>query len=178
MPFTPEEQKNPGPWRGCLSCMSGQEARVASGVELQWPGVKARPVSAMKRRSSQGVKRLSAEVIMPGYVFFEAPEGFRPTPPYPDGVYRILTTVDGTWRLLGSDDAFARWLLGQDGLLNLSEAHRVGERIVIHSGPLKDLEGYILKIDRRNENGLVQLEVDGRQIRAWLPFEITETQNH
>lgn len=169
-----EEQKIANIWHGCLFVLTGHENRVASAVEMRWPGIRVRAVSAVKRRSQQGVKRLSVEVIMPGYVFFEAEENFIPTPPYPDGVIRFLTTVDGEWKLMGKDDEFAQWLLAHDGVLNLSQAHKEGERIVIHKGPLKELEGYILKIDRRNENALVQLEAGSKEIKAWLPFEIVD----
>jgi len=171
MPFSEKERL--GRWRGCLFCMTGQENRVASMIEMLWPGAKAYSVSAAKRQSRSGVKSVETKVIMPSYVFFETDEGFLPTPPYPDGVIRVLTTMDGNWKLTGRDDEFARWLIAHEGVLNLSQAHQVGERIVIHQGPLKDLEGYIQKIDKRNGNGLVQLEVGGNQIRIWLPFELT-----
>lgn len=159
-------------WRGCLFCKSGQENRTASLIEMWWPGVRACPVSAVKRRSVQGVKSLNMEVVMPGYVFFEAEEGFLPQSPMPDGVLRILTTVDGDWKLVGRDDEFARWLLSRSGEIEVSAAHYEGERIVVSGGPLKDLEGYITRIDRRNRNGLVELDIGSTHVRVWLPFEL------
>ena len=169
------ERRNVKLRRGCMFCMTGQENRVASLIQRDWPAAKAYSVSAAKRRSTKGVKRVDIEVIMPSYVFFEVEEGFRPMPPFPDGAIRILKTAEDDWELKGQDDEFAKWLLAHEGVLNLSLAHKVGDEIVIHQGPLKDFAGCILKIDRRNENGLVQLEVGGNQIRTWLPFEIIDT---
>ena len=170
------ENENRHRWRGCLFCMTGQEKRVASMIEMMWPSAKAYAVSAAKRRSRSGVKTIDIEVIMPGYVFFEADRGFSPTKPYPDGCIRMLTTADGGWELVGRDDDFAKWVIAHEGVLCLSQAHQVGERIVIHSGPLKDLEGYVQKIDKRNSNGLVQFEVGGNQIRI-LRFSDCHTES-
>ncbi len=161
-------------WRGCLFCMTGKENQVASRIEILWPGAKAYSLSAIKRRSRKGVKSIETEVIMPSYVFFEVDEGFMPKPPFPDGVIRILKNTDMSWKLTGRDHRFARWVVAHKGVLKLSQAYKVGDRIVIHQGPLKDLEASILKIDRRNRNGLVQLEIGNKRVRSWLPFEIVE----
>lgn len=160
--------------RGCLFCKTGAENRAALMAETLWPGVKARSVSAAKRHSKDGVKSIRMDVVMPGYVFFEADEGFLPTPPFPEDVLRLLTAVSGDWRLTGWDDAFARWLMEHDGVLQPSQAHREDGRIVIHAGPLKEFEEYVVRLDRRNANALVQLDVGGRQVRTWLPYEIVE----
>ena len=172
MPKIPEEKR-----RGCLFCQTGYEGRTAVIVEMQWPGAKARAVKAAKRRSRQGVKRLEMETLLPGYVFFEMDESFQPAMPHPDGVIRILTTIGGDWKLTGQDDAFARWVMQHEGRIEASRAHIVGERVVIHEGPLKDMEGSIIRIDKRNSNALVELQVGGQQVRTWLPFEIVEEQN-
>lgn len=164
----------PEKWFGCMFCRSGQEIRLADTAELRWPGMKARAVCVLKRRSTGGVKSVGSEVMLPGYIFFEADDGFKPEPPLPDGILRILTTLDGDCALTGHDRWFAKWVLDQDGQIGMSRAHRVGDRVQIQKGPLKDLEGYIIRIDRRNRNGQIRLEMNGKEIKAWLPFEIIE----
>ena len=161
-------------WYGCMFCISGHEQRGAQLVEMRWPGLKARAVSAYKRRSRGGVKSLQLEVVMPGYIFYEAEGDFRPEVPFPEGVLKALKTVDGSWKLMGRDEEFARWLLEKDGQIGVSKAHHVGEKVRIYQGPLKDLEGFVLRIDQRNQNAQIGLEVEGRTIKVWLPFEIVE----
>ena len=164
----------PERWYGCMFCKSGQEIRLAAASEKCWQGMRARAVCALKRRSRNGVRSLENEVMLPGYIFYEADDGCRPKPPLPEGIFRILTTLDGDCRLLGRDEWFAGWVLKNDGEIGISHAHRVGDRIQIRQGPLKDLEGSILRIDRRNKNGQVRLEIEGREIKVWLPFELVD----
>ena len=72
---------------------------------------------------------------------------------------------------------FARWLLGYDGLLSFSQAHREGDSIRILRGPLKDMEGRIVRVDKRGRSGQVLLNFNGREIAVWLGFELVEEEN-
>jgi transcription antitermination factor NusG len=49
-----------------------------------------------------------------------------------------------------------------------------GERVRIASGPLKDLEGYIVRIDKRNRSGQVMLMFNNRTVKVWLGYEMIE----
>lgn len=153
------------------------EMKMAETAQIRWPGMYARAVCAMKRRSRDGIRSLQAEVIMPGYIFFRADEDCVPMPPLPEGMLRILTTVDGDYALCGQDAWFAQWLLDQHGIIGVSAAHWVDERVHIVQGPLKDLEGNIVRIDKRNHNAQVELRVNDCRVKAWLPFEIIESRD-
>lgn len=74
----------------------------------------------------------------------------------------------------GADERFVRWLFRYEGLLSLSQAYREGDRIRIVSGPLKDMEGRIRRIDKRGLSGQVILSFNGRDILIWLEFELVE----
>lgn len=163
-----------GDWYGCFFCRTGQEIKLAETAQIRWPGLKARAVCAMKRRSSQGQRSMHPEVIMPGYIFFQAGERCAPVAPLPEGILKILTSVKGGHALMGDDAWFAKWLLDQDGVIGVSVAHRVDEKIRILQGPLKELQGSITRIDKRSRNAQVQLQVNGCRIQAWLPFEWLE----
>jgi transcription antitermination factor NusG len=76
--------------------------------------------------------------------------------------------------LSGDDERYARWVFSQNGLIAMSEACLEGDRVRIVRGPLKDLEGQILKIDKRNRNGQVMLTFNNRIVKAWLGFEFVE----
>lgn len=161
---------------GCIFCKSGQE-EAAVRLLMTTPGMHHAFVPRkVEHRSEKGVKSTVKKVLFPGYVFFQAEESWAPTLPmyYADYILRLLQT-SGSWRLKGEDEALARWLLEHDGLLDMSKAYQEGTRVVIQSGPLKELEGVITKVDRHNRNGMVTLELFGRKTNVWLAFELVKT---
>lgn len=92
-----------------------------------------------------------------------------------DYILRILTK-DGSWHLHGDDAQLVQWLIEHDGLLGMSKAYAKGTRVIIKSGPLKELEGIITKVDRHNRNGMVTLDLFGRRMSVWLAFELMESE--
>ena len=162
---------------GCVFCLTGQEHMAARSVERDWDIVKARPVSVLKWRTERGRKWLESQVVYPSYVFFEADETFEPHGRMPDGCLKVLRSTDDDWRLAGYDKWFAGWLLDQDGEIGLSKARQAGDRIQIQQGPLKDLEGCIVKVDKRGRSGQVKLNVNGRTLCVWLGFELLDDAN-
>ena len=118
--------------------------------------------------------------MLPGYVFISVPFDDDGINLYncarlPD-VYRLLTDSEGNWPLWGNDEKFARWVIKNRGMIGLSQAYKAGDKIRMLSGPLKELEGNIIKIDRRGRNGLIEAEFDGQKKQFWLAFEYTEVQ--
>jgi hypothetical protein len=74
----------------------------------------------------------------------------------------------GIWQLQGEDERFVRWLFQYDGLLGFSKAYKEGDRIRIISGPLKDMEGKIRRVDKRGMSGQVILSFYGKDVPVWL----------
>jgi transcription antitermination factor NusG len=72
------------------------------------------------------------------------------------------------------DERFARWVFSLNGLISLSKAYREGDRVKVISGPLKDLEGNILRVDKRNQSGQVAIMFNNRMVKTWLGFELVE----
>lgn len=157
---------------GCLNCSSGMEERVTEQLKRRFDGLDAFAVRQVHHQSRNGLKKEVIKVMLPGYVFIRAPADMNvfAIRQNINGVIRILT-YDNQWALQGTDLDFAEWVWDHHGLLGLSQVHKLGERVVIKSGPLKDMEGMIRKIDRHNRNGLVCIEFAGRQINVWLAFE-------
>lgn len=161
---------------GCLFVLTGKENLVADQLKKCCP--EATPIIARqeKHKSDHGQKTRMETTLFPGYVFFEAPEAVEPYVSFPrENVIRVLTREDGSWHLMGEDEHFARWLFSYGGFLSFSKAYQEGDRIRILSGPLKDLEGSLRKIDRRGRSGQVDLNFNGRQMRVWLGFELVDT---
>ena len=163
---------------GCLFCITGKECLVAMRVQTQYPQIHAVAVRKEKHITREGRKLRAEAVLLPSYVFFEAPaDADVSTLAELQDVIRILSMDAGVWQLQGEDERFARWLLGYDGLLSFSQAHREGDHIRILRGPLKDMEGRIVRVDKRGRSGQVLLNFNGREIAVWLGFELVEEEN-
>lgn len=160
---------------GCLFCSTGNERFVAQRVESVCPGVRATAAVLEKHKSVQGQKFRVEAVLLPGYVFFEAPADMVPSACFPkEHVFRVLEDEQGVWQLAGSDDAFARWLFSYDGVLRFSKARMENGKVRLLSGPLKDLETQILRFDRRGRSGQIKLSFNGREMLTWFGFELTD----
>ena len=171
--LTPPE--SPKVHYGCVFCTTGKETVVARLIEAAGReyGVHAIAARQEKHKSVKGVKSKVIAVVLPSYVFFRAPAEVRDLTWMPRlDVIRILTYEDGDWRLMGGDAEFAEWLYRYDGLLSFSTAYKEGERIKIIDGPLKDMEGQILRIDKRGHSGQVAIEFNHKITLVWLGFDL------
>ena len=54
-------------------------------------------------------------------------------------------------------------------------AYSVGQTIRILEGPLKEQQGNIVKVDKRNRNCLISLEFIDNVFKVWLAFDLIET---
>jgi len=137
-------------------------------------GLSATAVSQTKHRSVQGRKFTEDAILLPGYVFFRTDREIEAQRLRVPDVLRLLTNPEGTWRLTGEDLRFAQMVFEHGGVLGLSKARKVGDRVQIQSGPLKDMEGAIVKIDRHSRNGKVEFRFDNSVLSVWLAFEMVE----
>ena len=162
---------------GCIFCKTGQEEAAARLLNTTPRMHHAFVPKKVEHRSQKGVRSTTQKVLFPGYVFFQAEPNWHPTllMYHVDYILRILTK-DGSWHLHGDDAQLVQWLIEHDGLLGMSKAYAKGTRVIIKSGPLKELEGIITKVDRHNRNGMVTLDMFGRKTTIWLPFELMESE--
>lgn len=161
---------------GCVFCVTGKEQAVADYIQLVCPEVRAVAVFQEKYKTVQGQKSRVKAVMLPGYVFFEAPVDSNYVFSFScKEIIRILKGNEKDWQLKGKDYDFARWIFSYQGLINFSTAYRDGDRIRILSGPLKDLEGMICRVDKRGRSAQVALNFNDREVMIWLNFELIET---
>ena len=171
-----DDDSDSGVSYGCVFCLTGKEKQVAEIIQLACPEAKAITMRKTRYRTCHKVKTLEEVIVMPSYVFFKAPSQAEPLAQFPrQDVIRILTTDKGEWRLTGADEQFVKWLFHYDGLLGLSQAFKEGDRIRIVSGPLKDMEGKITRVDKRGCSGQVVLTFNGKDVPVWLSFEMINT---
>jgi transcription antitermination factor NusG len=119
---------------------------------MHWTGGAAQPKKTARR-------------LMPGYVFFDSD-----TEPAwnrilkDSAVLKLLSYGDGEYALRGTDLEFIDWIKKNNGIIEMSSAVKVGSMIEFVAGPLKDMNGKIIKINRSrrqvqvsfgSENGII-----------------------
>ena len=174
-----DDEQPEGMSYGCLFCITGKEQSVADQIQTVCPNVRATTMRQLKHRTCKKVKTKEEVILLPSYVFFEAPSSMEPSVEFPtQNIIRILFLDKGVWQLRGEDERFVKWLFRYDGLLGFSQAYKEGDQIRIVSGPLKDMEGKIRRVDKRGMSGQVVLYFYGKEIPVWLGFELIQKSNY
>lgn len=157
---------------GCLSCVAGRETAVIRRMQDREPSVRAFAAMREKHKIADGIRSRVPDVMLPGYVFFEASESFDPITCFRMiSVNRVLCTDKDEWRLKGSDLAFTKWLFEMDGMLGFSTAYRTDSGVHFESGPLQALGSAIRKVDWHARRARVQIPFDGQLFSVWLCFD-------
>ncbi len=162
---------------GCIFCRTGSERVIAYCLRRYFGCTDAIYVKQIKHKSVDGKRSDEIKTAIPGYVFFTAGESREITGSKArvmKDVFKLLTGQKGEWQLEGADAEFAEKVMKSGGMWGVSKAQVLGGRVHIISGPLKDYEGNIVKIDRRNRNGLIEISFGGRAFKVWLAFDLTE----
>jgi len=157
---------------GCVFCLTGQEDSVVESLEAQNPGLDATSVYQVKPKSEQGVIRKVTQRILPGYVYFRTKSDDPPDMRYIQDSIRLLEMTKGYWALSGMDEWFAKWVFVHHGVIGYSLADIVENRVRMLSGPLKELERYIVRVDKRARGGQVALPFHEREVRMWLKYDL------
>ncbi|MBN2544401.1 MAG: KOW motif-containing protein [Spirochaetes bacterium] len=67
--------------------------------------------------------------------------------------------------------------IARDGICNYSKVVSEGNKIKVISGPLKELEGQIISVDRRKQRAVVFLPLLNTNVKVTLGFEFMEIKN-
>lgn len=122
-----------------------------------------------------GIWRDSLAPIFPSYLFLQAPSvdpalyaDFKRTP----GFLRFLPSNDGAAPLEPKDTALLTHFLSFGEVVQKSSAYfDERQRIRVVSGPLKSLEGMIVRVDRRKGRARVRLEMYEDSFEVDFGFE-------
>lgn len=92
--------------------------------------------------------------------------------------YGLVKNADKTYILKGSDMAYAAFVASFDGIIRESKVRvskniKEGTRITVIDGPMKDLKGKIIRINKRTRC-LVEIPFLGELKRINLPINIVE----
>lgn len=177
--------------RGCFFCKSGKEEDVIRLFNKTFPNGKAIAPTRTKIRRTRESAIEEQVPLLPGYVFFIITDEGTPAPGIidailmalmefskNDSVLKLLRYSDGKWRLFGSDDQFAEMLFKMDGNIGLSQAYfDKGDKIRILDGFLKDYEGNITSVNRKNKTVEVTVNLQGKKMIMRLGFELVKPVN-
>ena len=73
---------------------------------------------------------------------------------------------------MDNDLDFVKWLKGFNGKIKTSKAVEIGKKIKIIEGPLTDLEGKIVKINKKQKCVGIKIEGEGINNIVWLSYEL------
>ncbi|PKL14416.1 MAG: hypothetical protein CVV52_01845 [Spirochaetae bacterium HGW-Spirochaetae-8] len=167
----------------CIYCKTGSEAKLVYLLKKDMMDLMGMEVNLMfpvrilnEKRKGQWVK--AEQPLFPGYIFLYLgdDEGF---PSYivkqERDVFKILRYPDGSMALRGADEEYARWVRNHNGKLEPSKvAFREGQVVKILSGPLLDLQGRIVKMDRHHKRVVVAFMFAGQERMINLSVDIID----
>lgn len=121
-----------------------------------------------------GVWIKKQEILFPGYLFFIAED--------PIGLSSALKELPEFAKVLGDDDGpiplylaeveFLRKHINRDRVFEVSIGELIGERLVVTDGPLKDLVGKVVHVDRHKRQAVLEVELFGRVMKMKVGLEI------
>ena len=157
----------------CIFCETSQENNVEAFLQNIGLNVISALVERNVVKNGKSVKEFRS--IIPGYVFFE--NKFEPDwneickQKY---IYYPLHYTDNDKRLRTNDLHFVKWLKKNNGIIKISKAMEIGKKIKILEGPLKELDGKIVKINKRQKCAGIKLEGEKIKNIIWLSYELIE----
>lgn len=162
----------------CLFCATGKENCVVDAIHRNGWGRAIYPKrTGLIRNKGQWIE--VSKPLLPGYVFLysnEAQVRYDELISVKD-VVRVLRYEAGQDALTGKDLAFADWLWRNDGNISAMKALQIGDWIEITDTAFKQLQGTIVRMDRRRRNFLVSLNTAGVIRQIWLTYEVVEKRN-
>ena len=130
----------------------------------------------IKRKWVDGEFKQVKHLLMPGYIFLFSNERMDPSLVHRlSGVLKVLQYGDKVYTLTGYDEQLARWLARYGGMIGFSQAVRVGARIHVVQGPMKDDLCRITDVDKRKRCAKVELQFCGASFGVWMDYDWVET---
>lgn len=156
----------------CLFCRTQRQRSVALQAARRYQSKVVNP-QVRNRRWVGDTARVFSKPLLPGYLFIFSKESIDFSQLRFDisGAIRILRYENGDGNLTPDDRRFAMWLLKYDGTVGTSLAMREGDRIRVISGPMKDFEGSIKRVNKQRRRAEVMFTFDGLTRGVWMDFD-------
>lgn len=156
----------------CIFCKSGSEDMVAEKIAALCPSLEAIiPVRTFQEKR-KGIWMSTSQHLIPGYIFLYDREN---TKLHKVGqlldVYKILDYETGVRALNGIDYQYAMWIYRHCGNMETSRVVMEGSRVIVLDGPLADVTGTIVRIDRHKRRAWVEFDFQGKKRTVSLGIE-------
>lgn len=167
----------------CLYCKTGAEAKLVKLLKkdmrdyMQMELEVIYPTRLMNQRKQGQWKRVE-QPLLPGYVFIYLQDEI----PFPLFIvkqereaYKILRNSDGTIELRLGDMQYAMWVYNHGGkFVPSTVVFKDGQIVKVLDGPLKDMEGRIVKLDRHHKRVVVGFNFAGAERRVNLSVNVID----
>lgn len=114
------------------------------------------------------------KILFPGYLFFVTEE--------PEELHQALKSIPQFAKLLGDREGpiplyedevdFLKKHINKDKVFEISTGEYIGKKLVVTEGPLKDLTGKVVYVDRHGRQAVLEVEFFGRTVRMKVGLEI------
>ncbi len=121
-----------------------------------------------------GVWTKKQKVLFPGYLFFVTED--------PNGLHQALRSIPQFTKLLGDKEGpiplyedevdFLERHINKDKVFELSTGEYIGKKLIVTEGPLKDLTGKVVYVDRHGRQAVLEVEFFGQTVRMKVGLEI------
>lgn len=116
--------------------------------------------------------------MFPGYIFAVTNQ--------PEELYLRFMQIPKLTKLLGTDRVpvelseeevhFLQCILNSEYVAEISVGILEGDKLIVHSGPLRGIEGTVKKINRHKRSAIMEIDMFGRKIEMMLGLEVLEKQ--
>lgn len=165
----------------CLYCKTGSEGKLLSLLKKDMMELADIEVAILYPKKLVHEKHRGSWItveqpLLPGYLFLYVPDE-ESLPAYiireERDAYKMLRYSDGTIELQSSDAQYALWIYSHDGTIQPSTVvFREGQIVKVLDGPMKDMQGRIIKLDRHKKRVIVAFSFAGEQKRVNLSVNI------
>lgn len=168
----------------CIYCKTGSERSLAGQLakdvrELHGYEVVILFPQRVLHERKKGVWHKVEQPLMPGYLFLYMEDEdlfFSYLVKQERDVYKVLRYSDGSMQLKAGDEQYARWLWNHNGKLEPSKVvFEEGQPVKVISGPLMDMDGRIVKMDRHKKRAVVAFMFAGEERTMNLSVEAIDS---
>ena len=160
----------------CIFCETGREAIVEDYLQSLGCIVISSTVERNVVKNGKFIKEFRP--IISGYTFFE----YDGEPDWREikkckYIYYPLQYNDNSKKLRNNDLEFVYWLIRNNGVVKISKVIEIGNKIKIIEGPLKEYEGNIVKINKRQKCAKIEINGEGMINNVWVSYEYMDIKN-
>lgn len=124
----------------------------------------------------QGKRTMITSRLFPGYIFIETNniEDFHDRLNRIYAMTKVLRTGEEMTPIQPEEEEYLRQLGGEEHVVKYSEGYLEGEKLVVTSGPLKDVKGKVKKILRHKRLVVMEVPLLGHTVEVTLGLGIVK----